>query len=109
MGAISSDSISNFAQMGYNKDWTPYVSEKARLDWASLQLSNQFKPGMCRVTMLKPGFVDTDSTAWLKGISNIEEIMMTADSVAEMIEWVIELEDNTQMRTLSFDVGNYNG
>ena len=43
------------------------------------------------------------------GISNIEEIMMTADSVAEMIEWVIELEDNTQMRTLSFDVGNYNG
>ena len=109
MGAISSDSITNFAQMGYNKDWAPYVSEKARLDWASLQLSNQFKPGMCRVTMLKPGFVDTDSTAWLKGISNIEDIMMTADSVAEMIEWVIELEDNTQMRTLSFDVGNYNG
>ena len=54
MGAISSDSISNFAQMGYNKDWTPYVSDKARLDWASLQLSNQFKPGMCRVTMIKP-------------------------------------------------------
>ena len=109
MGAISSDRISNFAQMGYNKDWTPYVSEKARLDWASLQLSNQFQPGMCRVTMIKPGFVDTDSTAWLKGVNNIEEIMMTADSVAEMIEWVIELEDNTQMRTLSFDVGNYNG
>lgn len=109
MGAISSDSISNFAQMGYNKDWTPYVSEKARLDWASLQLSNQFQPGMCRVTMIKPGFVDTDSTAWLKGVNNIEDIMMTADSVAEMIEWVIELEDNTQMRTLSFDVGNYNG
>ena len=35
--------------------------------------------------------------------------MMTADSVAEMIEWVIELEDNTQMRTLSFDVGNFDG
>ena len=108
LGSVS-DSITNFAQMGYNKDWTPYVSEKARLDWASLQLSNQFKPGMCRVTMIKPGFVDTDSTAWLKGISNIEDIMMTADSVAEMIEWVIELEDNTQMRTLSFDVGNFNG
>ena len=109
MGAISSDSISNFAQMGYNKDWTPYVSDKARLDWASLQLSNQFKPGMCRVTMIKPGMVDTDSTAWLKGVNNIEEIMMTADSVAEMIEWVIELEDNTQMRNLSFDVGNFDG
>ena len=64
---------------------------------------------MCRVTMIKPGMVDTDSTAWLKGVNNIEEIMMTADSVAEMIEWVIELEDNTQMRTLSFDVGNFDG
>ena len=38
-----------------------------------------------------------------------KDIMMTADSVAEMIEWVIELEDNTQMRTLSFDVGNFDG
>ena len=107
MGATSSDSINNFAQLGYNPDWTPYVSDKARLDWASLQLSNQFQPGKCRVTMIKPGFVDTDSTAWLKGL--VDDIMMTPDSVAEMIEWVIELEDNTQMRTLSFDVGNYNG
>ena len=107
MGSTSSDSINNFAQLGYNPDWTPYVSDKARLDWASLQLSNQFKPGMCRVTMIKPGFVDTDSTAWLKGL--VEDYMMTADSVAEMIEWVIELGDEVQMRTLSFDVGNYNG
>ena len=107
MGATSSDSINNFAQLGYNPDWTPYVSDKARLDWASLQLSNQFQPGKCRVTMIKPGFVDTDSTAWLKGL--VEDYMMTADSVAEMIEWVIELEDNKKMRTLSFDVGNYNG
>ena len=107
MGATSSDSINNFAQLGYNPDWTPYVSDKARLDWASLQLSNQFQPGKCRVTMIKPGFVDTDSTAWLKGL--VEDYMMTADSVAEMIEWVIELGDEVQMRTLSFDVGNYNG
>ena len=107
MGATSSDSINNFAQLGYNPDWTPSVRDKARLDWASLQLSNQFKPGMCRVTMIKPGFVDTDSTAWLKGL--VEDYMMTADSVAEMIEWVIELGDEVQMRTLSFDVGNYNG
>ena len=64
---------------------------------------------MCRVTMIKPGMVDTDSTEWLKGISNIDDIMMTADSVAEMIEWVITLEENTQMRNLSFDVGNFNG
>ena len=109
MSSTSGESHTHFQQMGYNKDWTPYVSDKARLDWASLQLANQFKPGMCRVTMIKPGMVDTDSTAWLKGVNNIEEIMMSADSVAERIEWVIELEDNTQMRTLSFDVGNFDG
>ena len=101
MGAISSDSISNFAQMGYNKDWTSGVSDKARLDWASLQLVNRLN-GMCRVTMIKSGMVDTDSTAWLKGVNNIEEIMMTADSVAEMIEWVIELEDNIQNENFKF-------
>ena len=100
MGAISSDSISNFAQMGYNKDWI-HVSEKARLDWARLQLSNRFIWHVS-ITMIKPGFVDTDSTAWVKGVNNIEEIMMTADSVAEMIEWVIELEDNNPNENFKF-------
>ena len=47
MGAISSDSISNFAQMGYNKDWTSHVSDKARLDWACLQLANQCLSPAC--------------------------------------------------------------
>lgn len=106
LGAISSDSIDNFSQMGYNKDWTPYVSDKARLDWASLQLSNQWVKGKCRVTLIKPGFVDTDSTAWLKNIA--EDIMMTPDSVAEMLEWIISLKNDVQVRNLSFDVGNFN-
>ena len=53
MGAISSDSISNFAQMGYNKRLDIHSRDKARLDWACLQLANQFKSGMCRVTMIK--------------------------------------------------------
>ena len=107
MGATSSDSIHNFSQMGYNKDWTPYVSDKARLDWASLQLSNQFQKGKCRVTNIKPGMVDTDSTAWLKDFA--EDYMMTADSVAEMLEWIVGLNNQVQVRSLSFDVGNYNG
>jgi hypothetical protein len=51
--------------------------------------------------------VDTDSTAWLKGFA--EEYMMTADSVAEMLEWIIGLNNQVQVRSLSFDVGNYNG
>ena len=107
MGATSSDSITNFSQMGYNKDWTPYVSDKARLDWASLQLANQFQKGKCRVTNIKPGMVDTDSTAWLKDFA--EDYMMTADSVAEMLEWIVGLNNQVQVRSLSFDVGNFNG
>ena len=62
MGATSSDSINNFTRHGYNKDWTPYVSDKARLDWASLQLSNIYIPGKCAVTLLKPGLVETESS-----------------------------------------------
>lgn len=104
VGATSSDSITNFSQMGYNENWTPYVSDKARLDWASLQLSNMFKQGKCRVSLIKPGFVDTDSTAIFKDFA--EEYMMTADSVAEQLEWLIDQPKHVQVRQLSFDVGN---
>jgi len=104
MGATSSDSITNFSQMGYNADWTPYVSDKARLDWASLQLANMHKQGKCRVSLVKPGFVDTDSTAVFKDFA--EDFMMTADSVAEQIEWLIDLKRHVQVRNISFDVGN---
>ena len=81
LSATSSDSITNFSQMGYNENWTPYVSDKARLDFASLQLANMYKKGKCRVSLVKPGFVDTDSTSMFKEFA--EEYMMTADSVAE--------------------------
>jgi len=104
-GATSSDSITNFSQMGYNENWTPYVSDKARLDWASFQLANMFKQGKCRVSLIKPGFVDTDSTAVFKDFA--EDYMMTADSVAEQLEWLIDLPKHVQVRNLSFDVGNF--
>lgn len=103
-GATSSDSITNFSQMGYNENWTPYVSDKARLDWASLQLANMFKQGKCRVSLMKPGFVDTDSTSVFKDFA--EDYMMTADSVAEQLEWLVDLPKHVQVRNLSFDVGN---
>jgi NADP-dependent 3-hydroxy acid dehydrogenase YdfG len=104
LSATSSDSITNFSQMGYNENWTPYVSDKARLDWASLQLANMFKQGKCRVSLVKPGFVDTDSTEIFKEFA--EDYMMTADSVAEQLEWLIDQPRNVQVRNLSFDVGN---
>ena len=104
LSATSSDSITNFSQMGYNANWTPYVSDKARLDWASLQLANMFKQGKCRVSLVKPGFVDTDSTAMFKDFA--DEFMMTADSVSEQLEWLIDQPNHVQVRNLSFDVGN---
>lgn len=107
LSATSSDSITNFSQMGYNENWTPYVSDKARLDFASLQLANMYKKGKCRVSLVKPGFVDTDSTAMFKEFA--EEYMMTADSVAEQLEWLVDLGREVQVRNLSFDVGNFNG
>jgi len=107
LSATSSDSITNFSQMGYNEHWTPYVSDKARLDWASLQLANMYKKGKCRVSLVKPGFVDTESTAMFRDFA--EDYMMTADSVAEQLEWLIDLGKEVQVRNLSFDVGNFNG
>ena len=107
LSATSSDSITNFSQMGYNENWTPYVSDKARLDFASLQLANMYKKGKCRVSLVKPGFVDTDSTAMFKEFA--EDYMMTADSVAEQLEWLVDLGKEVQVRNLSFDVGNFNG
>jgi hypothetical protein len=33
--------------------------------------------------------------------------MMTADSVAEQLEWLIDLGKEVQVRNISFDVGNF--
>ena len=101
MGATSSDSINNFTRHGYNKDWTPYVSDKARLDWASLQLSNIYIPGKCAVTLLKPGLVETESSPigadWA----------LTTQAVAKMAETIVNVYPDIQIRNLSFDAGNY--
>ena len=53
--------------------------------------------------------IATIGMTWGMWSERLNAVEKKADSVAEMIEWVIELQDNTQMRTLSFDVGNYNG
>lgn len=104
LGAISNDNIGNYIESGYNENWTPYVSDKARLDWASLQLANVFRQGKCRVSLIKAGFVDTDSTAVLKHFA--EEYMMDAGVVSETLEWLLDLPDEIQVRSLSFDKGN---
>ena len=63
MSSTSGEAHTHFQQMGYNKDWTPYVSDKARLNFASLYLSERFNEHhRCRVTNVSPGFVRTQAT-----------------------------------------------
>lgn len=104
LGAISSDSVNNFKEMGYNPDWTTYVSDKARLDFASKQLSNLYKKGKCKVTNIRPGFVKTDSTSMFESIAG--DVMMSPRHAAELICTVIGLNKNQQIRDISFDIGN---
>ena len=53
--------------MGYNKHWTPYVSDKARLDFACQYLSERFNEHhKCKVTNVAAGFVDTQAVAMFK-------------------------------------------
>lgn len=106
IGAVSSDTISNFTRLGYIPFWTDYTSYKAQLDFASLQLSDKHKKGMCRVTMLKGGFVDTSTTAGFKALPGVAEAMMQPSRFADMAEFVINMDKNVQIRTLSFDEGN---
>ena len=104
LGAISSDSVNNFKEMGYNPDWTTYVSDKARLDFASKQLSNLYKKGKCKVTNVRPGFVKTDSTSMFESIAG--DVMMSPKQAAELICTIIGLNKNQQIRDISFDIGN---
>jgi hypothetical protein len=106
IGAVSSDNISNFTRLGYIPFWTDYTSYKSQLDFASLQLSDKHKKGMCRVTMLKGGFVDTSTTAGFKALPGVAEAMMQPSRFADMAEFVINMDKNVQIRTLSFDEGN---
>ena len=106
IGAVSSDNISNFTRLGYIPFWTDYTSYKAQLDFASLQLSDKHKKGMCRVTMLKGGFVDTSTTAGFKALPGVADAMMQPSRFADMAEFVINMDKDVQIRTLSFDEGN---
>lgn len=106
IGAVSSDTISNFTRLGYIPFWTDYTSYKKQLDFASLQLSDKHKKGLCRVTMLKGGFVDTSTTADFKALPGVAEAMMSPQRFADMAEFVVNMDKNVQIRTLSFDEGN---
>ena len=109
IGAVSSDTHTNFTRVGYVKFWTDYTSYKKQLDFASLQLSDMRKnQDMCRVTMLKGGFVKTDTTSpFIALMPDVEKVMMDPERFADMAEWVVNAPEGVQIRTLSFDEGNF--
>jgi hypothetical protein len=109
IGAVSSDTHTNFTRVGYVKFWTDYTSYKKQLDFASLQLSDMRKNNdMCKVTMLKGGFVKTDTTApFLAFMPDMANVWMEPSRFADMAEWVVNAPEGVQIRTLSFDEGNF--
>lgn len=109
IGAVSSDTHTNFTRVGYVKFWTDYTSYKKQLDFASLQLSDMRKNNdMCKVTMLKGGFVKTDTTEpFLALMPDMANVWMEPSRFADMAEWVVNAPEGVQIRTLSFDEGNF--
>ena len=106
MSSTSGEAHTHFQQMGYNKDWTPYVSDKARLNFASLYLSERFNEHhKCRVTNISPGFVKTQATTMFTPFID-EYCFMEPSEVAEMVQWVVNGPKHMQIKVLSFNTGN---
>jgi len=109
LSSTSADSISSFQEMGYNKDWTPYVSDKARLNFASLYLSERFNGGggehRCRITNLRPGFVNTSAVALFKAFMQPSDFLQPAE-VATYIKYIVDQPKHIQIKELSFNTGN---
>ena len=106
LSSTSGESHTHFQQLGFNKDWTPYVSDKARLNFASLYLSERFnKDHKCRVTNISPGFVKTQATTMFTPFID-EYCFMEPSEVAEMVQWVVNGPKHMQVKVLSFNTGN---
>tara|TARA_B100000941_G_scaffold283254_1_gene252576 strand:+ start:196 stop:975 length:780 start_codon:yes stop_codon:yes gene_type:complete len=109
LGSTSADSIMHFQEMGFNKDWTPYVSDKARLNFASLYLSERFNGGggehKCKVTNLRPGFVNTSAVALFKAFMQPSDFLEPAE-VATYVKWIIDQPKHIQIKEMSFNTGN---
>ena len=106
LGSTSGESHMNFQEMGYNKHWTPYVSDKARLDFACQYLSERYnKHHRCKVTNVSAGFVDTQAVAMFKPFIESYCFMQPSD-VANIVKWVVDTPKHLQIRKVSFNTGN---
>ena len=106
LSSTSADSIGSFQEMGYNKHWTPYISDKARLNFASSYLSERFnKVHKCRITNLVPGFVNTSAVALFKAFLEPSDFL-SPEEVATYIKWIIDQPKHIQIKSISMNVGN---
>lgn len=104
ISATSPDYPHFFGRDGYD-EWVPYVSDKARLDFASAQLSRRYKKGSCKVTNLRPHFVDTTAVDVHRSCRDAFGNVITPGEVAEMVQWIVNQPKRIQIRRLDFCVG----
>lgn len=98
-----------FGMFGFNS-WVPYVSDKQRLDEASYNLSRLWKPGMCKVTNIRPHWVRSAAIESFMAMLNKHDIpMLETIDVANMIVWAVNTPENVQTRRLDFDAGSHVG
>lgn len=88
MGSTSGDGIKNFIHR--------YAVEKASLDTASMQLNN-IDGAKCRVSNVRPSWVNTNSIAHL----NVKDPMLAPQEVAAIVLWLIELPKNVNVPCIS--------
>ena len=98
-----------FGMWGFNS-WVPYVSDKQRLDEASYNLSRLWKPGMCKVTNIRPHWVRSDAIETFMGMLKKKDLpLLEPDQVAQMVKWAVDCPKDVQMRRFDFDAGSHVG
>lgn len=109
LSSTASDYPDFFARFGFNS-WVPYVSDKARLDEASYNLSRVWKQGKCKVTNLRSHWVRSAAIETFMGMLTEHKIpMLEPADVAQMVKWAVDQPANMQMRRLDFDAGTHVG
>lgn len=84
----SGDGIKNFMH--------PYAVQKTALDKASEQL-NAILEAKCRVTNLRPGWLDTERVSKLK----VTDPKISLQEMATLIEWIVCLPQTLHISTMS--------
>ena len=88
LSSNSSDGIKNYVH--------PYAVQKTALDKASEQL-NAVREAKCRITTLRPGWLDTERIRQLK----VSDAKISLQEMATLIEWLVCLPKTLHISTMS--------